>query len=82
MISSPGILELIDVDPSRFDELDVARLVAQLGGSMFGNQIVFADSSRLSAAIDVLFERFGARYFSRADDSAPQLDNVLELSNV
>jgi len=60
-----GVLELTDMDPSRFDELDVARCVAKLGGTMRGKEAVFPDCRRLAAAFDVLSERFGARYFSQ-----------------
>ncbi|WP_182867516.1 hypothetical protein [Stieleria mannarensis] len=60
----PAVLELVGIDPSRFDELDVARCVARLGGSMIGRQIVFSDASRLDAALDELFARFGAQAFS------------------
>jgi hypothetical protein len=65
--SNPGVLELVEIEPSRFDELDVAHCVAKLGGSMRGNQAIFPDSSRLAAAFDVLSERFGSRYFSPAN---------------
>ena len=64
MSAFPGSIELIDTDVSRFDELDVARCVAKLGGSMRGRHAVFTNPSRLVAAMDVLSERYGARYFA------------------
>lgn len=58
-------LELVGTDPSRFDELDVARCIAKLGGTLQGKRAVFRNPSRLAAAVDVLSERFGSRYFVR-----------------
>jgi hypothetical protein len=63
-------LELINMDPSRFDELDVARCVAKLGGSMQGNRIAFPEASQLAAAYDVLTDRFGSGSFTSGDEAA------------
>jgi hypothetical protein len=57
-------LELVGTDTSRFDELDVARHVSRLGGSMFGRTAHFPDRRSLVAAWDELCDRFGAGYFS------------------
>lgn len=63
----PGVLELVQTDPSRFDDLDVARCVAKLGGTMRGNHAVFPDSHLLAAAMDVLSDQFGSRFFVRKE---------------
>ncbi|QEF97537.1 hypothetical protein Mal15_15770 [Stieleria maiorica] len=81
----PAVLELVGIDPSRFDELDVARCVARLGGSMIGRQIVFSDTSQLDAALDELFARFGAQAFSCGDSvnapSSLEPEHRLEVSH-
>ncbi|QDV43729.1 hypothetical protein Enr13x_35870 [Stieleria neptunia] len=77
----PGILELVGIDPSRYDELDVARCVARLGGSMIGRQIVFRDPSRREAAIDVLFQKFGAHAFAWGDALCHRSPQPLEVSH-
>jgi hypothetical protein len=68
MSACPGVLELIETEPSRFDELDVARCVAKLGGSMSGKRAIFPDTVQLAAAFDVLSDRFGARFFTQGSD--------------
>ena len=60
-------IQLVSTDASRFDELDVARCVAQLGGTMNGRHIRFKDYRSQMAAIEVLCERFGARFFRDAN---------------
>nr|WP_143547784.1 hypothetical protein [Rhodopirellula sp. SM50] len=77
----PGILELVGIDPSRYDELDVARCVAQLGGSMIGRQIVFSDTSRRDAAIEALFQKFGADAFAWGDALRRESEHPMELSH-
>lgn len=81
MSAFPGSIDLIATDLSRFDELDVARCVAKLGGSMRGKHAVFENASRLAAAMDVLSERFGARYFAcRMGDHQSSEHSVEETS--
>lgn len=57
-------VQLVDVEPARFDEIDVARCVNSLGGSMHGMVARFPDTSRFQAAYEVLCERFGSRFFT------------------
>ena len=80
-MSRASVLDLVDIDPSRFVELDVARCAARLGGSMIGRQIVFPDESRLVAALDVLFDRFGGRYFVRSREANRVYDENVEMLN-
>ncbi len=70
MNSGREMIELVEVEPSRFDEIDVARCVARMGGSMRGRQIFFPNRTRLAAAFDELAARFGAGYFDRSDEAA------------
>ena len=70
-MNCPAVLELCEVDPARFDEIDVARCVAKLGGTMWDRELHFPDATRLAAAFDVLAERFGARYFRRHGSTVP-----------
>ena len=79
MSTYPGTLQLVETDPSRFDELDVARLVAKLGGTMRGRQVAFPDSAQLSAALDVLSERFGSRFFRPADERVAYFGKEREM---
>ncbi len=75
------VLELIELDLSRFDELDVARCVAALGGSMRGRLAIFSDSVQLAAALDVLAERFGTRFFKRREEPSIYFRPAQEMSH-
>ncbi len=56
-------IELVCVNPGRFDEIDVAMYVAKLGGSMNGRTATFP-AERLDDAWRRLSKRFGESYFT------------------